>query len=150
MKNPQHILNTGILANDKTLAFFSSQYKCRRCGACCSGKLFGKVRLHPGEGPAIAKSLGDDIREFYRKYCISVNYLPYLYQPCPFLDDKPEGVSCRIYEARGRSCRVFPVARLVSGRLETIGIDMRCPAGAELVEEFKRQAENRKAELRKN
>lgn len=138
--NPKHIFNTGILANESTLNFFSSRYKCRHCGNCCSGRLFESVRLHDGEGPRLARFLAMDLAEFYRQYCYQINYRTFLKFPCPFLEKTDSGTACKIYEVRGKSCRMFPVSRLVSGKLETVGIDLRCPAGAELVEEFKKEA----------
>jgi Fe-S-cluster containining protein len=137
--NPKYILNTGILANETTLNFFSSKYKCRHCGNCCNGNLFGKVSLHEGEGPRIARYLNLELKEFYRQYCSQELYQTYLKFPCPFLEKAERGSACKIYEMRGKSCRMFPIARLVSGKLETVGIDLRCPAGAELAEEFRKE-----------
>jgi Fe-S-cluster containining protein len=148
--NPKYIFNTGILANQATLKFFESRYKCRHCGRCCSGDFFKWAHLLSGDGPRIARYLNMDLAEFYRQHCGQENYQTYLKFPCPFLAAFDHSCVCKIYEVRGQSCRTFPIARLVAGKLETVGIDLRCPAGAELAEEFKKEDAAHAGQKRKN
>jgi Fe-S-cluster containining protein len=148
--NAKYLLNTNILANDRTLEFFSSRVICQHCGNCCSGILFKWVHLHEGDGPRLARGIAMDLKEFYEQYCGQENYQTYLKFPCPFLEVKPEGASCRVYQVRGKSCRMFPVAKLGNKNMLTIGIDLRCPAGAELAEEFKRENSIHSMKIKRN
>jgi Fe-S-cluster containining protein len=112
--------------------------------------LFKSLQLHEGDGPRIARGLGMDLKEFYAQHCDQANYQTLLKFPCPGLQVNPEGASCQIYDCRGASCRLFPLAKLGDKSLQTIAIDLRCPTGAELAEEFRKEAAARKAELHRN
>ena len=145
-----YLLNTNIVVNQKTLEFFTSRVHCRNCGKCCSGRFFKWLHLHEGEGPRFAREMGLELKEFYEKHCGQENYQTYLKFPCPFLEQKAAAANCKVYEKRGIGCRMFPLAKLGNRKMETIAIDLRCPAGAELAEEFRKEALARKQRFHKN
>jgi len=115
-------------------------FECRRCGTCCrdlvqedKGVLRG-LTLLPGEEEAFAEAsvrpaIGLGRRPHEQGFTIIARQLSL--ETCPHLGD----TGCLIYSARPASCRQFPFSlREGPDGRQQMGLDLNCPASAELVE----------------
>ena len=115
-------------------------FECRRCGTCCrdlvqedKGVLRG-LTLLPGEEELFPKAsvrpaVGIGRRPYERGFTIIAHQL--VEETCPHLGE----AKCRIHDRRPASCRQFPFSLRegAEGR-QQMGLDLNCPALAELVE----------------
>ncbi len=97
----------------------SFNYECRRCSDCCRD-IGGILMVEPSDGYKICKhlnSVGQEINlmELYSEYCeyvalddsgLGVFVMDSTNGKCVFL----EGCRCKIYDARPRICRIYPLA----------------------------------------
>ena len=115
-------------------------FECRRCGKCCrdlvqedKGVLRG-LTLLPGEEEAFAEAsvrpaIGLGRRPHEGGFTIIARQMSR--ETCPHLGD----TGCLIYSARPASCRQFPFSlREGPDGRQQMGLDLSCPALAELVE----------------
>jgi Fe-S-cluster containining protein len=133
---PEHHFQTLIRWCPETVKFFQGKFICQRCGKCCNGDIFPMVHLYPGEAQELAQRLALSTNVFTDRYCSVKDFVPYLRQPCPFLDETGESSHCRAYGDRPKPCRSFPLISLPGKPVATVGIDIRCPAGRELQKLF--------------
>ncbi len=115
-------------------------FECRRCGTCCrdlvqedKGVLRG-LTLLPGEEKvfpeaSVRPAIGLGRRPHERDFTVIAHQL--VEETCPHLGDS----ECRIHDGRPSSCRQFPFSLRTGpeGRKQ-MGLDLNCPALAELVE----------------
>lgn len=87
-------------------------FECAMCGRCCASQ--DLVQLTAYELYRLARHLGADPAEFFRRYCTvtatSLNPKPHLYirtagSACPFLE---EG-RCSVHAARPYACQAYPM-----------------------------------------
>ena len=87
-----------------------TNFKCKRCGACC--KWFGYVRLLDGESEEIADFLELEPHFFTAKYTIlttdrrNLSLIEKNDGTCIFFNDNPPG--CAINPVKPKQCRNFP------------------------------------------
>ncbi len=87
----------------------TTEFVCKRCGACCRAQ--GYVRLQPGEAEAIARALEMDAADFYERYTRltsdrrGLSLTEAAGGACVFL--QPDGL-CRIHAAKPRQCSGYP------------------------------------------
>ncbi len=115
-------------------------FECRRCGTCCrdlvqedKGVLRG-LTLLPGEEElfpeaSVRPAVGIGRRPHGRGFTVIAHQL--VEETCPHLGE----AECRIHDRRPASCRQFPFSLREGpqGR-QQMGLDLNCPALAELVE----------------
>jgi Fe-S-cluster containining protein len=84
------------------------QFQCRRCSACCRQP--GFVYLAEGDAERLSAHLCLEVYPFTETHCLLLDrrHLALKKNPdesCIFLGDQ----GCRVYEARPRQCRDFPL-----------------------------------------
>ena len=99
---------------------------CLKCGLCCDGSLFGRVRIHPDEDLGRLRSAGLEI-------CEDKKHGPVMSQPCA---QYCEG-RCDAYGDRPRQCRTFVCHSLA-----------RCQAGDLSMEDALRLADSLREQRR--
>jgi Fe-S-cluster containining protein len=103
----------------------NSFVECKRCGKCCNGFWFNIVPLYKEDKDKMI-SMGissEDFDKFTKPASFNGESYTALVQPCKFFTD----CGCSIYEKRPVACNKFPVQVM-----ETIKINVCCPAGLEL------------------
>lgn len=98
-----------------------SYFKCKRCGGCCSN---APAVVGDDELVAIAKITGNEAFD-----ALDDGMLMNVFKsPCRFLSDH----GCRIYGARPRVCRLYPLSLKNTGFVTLI----LCPLGKEIQKEL--------------
>ncbi len=92
------------------------RFACTQCGNCCTGPP-GAVWFTPEEGRVMARKLGLEEGEFYRRFARKLDgrwslteKMSAFGHDCIFLDREsvPGRATCSLYEARPTQCRTWP------------------------------------------
>jgi Fe-S-cluster containining protein len=83
----------------------SDLFECQNCGDCCKG--YGGTFVSPDDIKVIAGFIGEDTKDFLKRYCQMSGDRPVLIQGdngyCTFWDDQ-----CTIHRVKPRMCRAWP------------------------------------------
>ena len=109
-----------------------SDFRCRRCGACCRWE--GAVKVGESEIDAIAGFLGIPVPEFLEKRTVFTPDRKHLSLreksngECEFLTLDASGLpACAIEPVKPRQCRIFPE------KWNFPGWEKECAGGAEML-----------------
>ena len=83
----------------------SDLFECKQCGDCCKG--YGGTFVSPEDIQAIADFIGEDPRDFQKRYCQMSGGRPVLLQHkngyCVFWDGQ-----CSIHPVKPKMCKAWP------------------------------------------
>jgi Fe-S-cluster containining protein len=111
LRKSQLSLDLGIRADKDGVNYFSSKFRCIRCGKCCDGTIIGPrgekyVRLSELDFKRLKQHMK---AKKLRRLCIEIdNRERGLPLPCPFLIREPRP-ACKIYDTCPDICRLYPL-----------------------------------------
>jgi len=118
-------VNTFIPFNEGNVIKVLREFRCQRCGYCCTQ--LSLITMFPHEVREIARFRGLTVKRFKWQYTIrkdGVHHLPY---PCPFYDN-----GCKIYRVRPATCAQYPIREMERDEKKYIGLASTCPAVEEI------------------
>lgn len=117
---------------------FMAEFKCQRCGKCCSGGLLDSERvdaigLTTEDVLRLSEFLHISKKQFKEKYTFTRETKRMMPTPCPFISEQ----GCVVYSARPLVCRYFPLNQVIhkKGR-EWMTVGDTCPAGKVIADKY--------------
>lgn len=108
---------------------------CKRCGFCCNEKL---CQLLEEDVNRICRELNIKVNEFNDKYVNLMDDIPYLENPCHFLNED----KCGIYRARPEVCKWHPF-NVIQPFVYRIQVLDECGLSREIFKRFRAWEETR-------